>query len=184
MVVPSPAFRPPLGFRVVLESRDTSWFIGAIEIKTVPERPRLLTDETALALGWAEKHEDSRRVHGRIITKTVVRRYDLRLRLHSCRLCRAPFIAHYAAHFCSEACVDQQRQAWFESYRLPRRPRQLSKIERYRMLYARRLAQLRCQHCKQPLQAQRLTARFCSKRCRRQHRCAVRAGQGVSPPAG
>jgi hypothetical protein len=86
--------------------------------------------------------------------------YDLRL--HCCRICGADFIATYTAHLCSPTCVAANHRAWVEAHRIPPPP---SKAANRRAA----LAAATCQICGEPLLAKRLSARFCSGRCRVKH---------------
>jgi endogenous inhibitor of DNA gyrase (YacG/DUF329 family) len=87
--------------------------------------------------------------------------WDLRLR--KCRICHGLFIAHYSAILCSEQCAQINQQAWHKAHRRPSSPP--SKAAERRAA----IAEATCQECGTPIQAKRLTARFCSGRCRQKH---------------
>jgi hypothetical protein len=91
--------------------------------------------------------------------------WERSLRLHCCRICRGPFIGHYTVHLCSDACIAANRQAWLDAHRLPALARPASKAAQRRAA----LASARCSVCDRPFVPKRLSARFCSNRCRQQH---------------
>jgi hypothetical protein len=88
------------------------------------------------------------------------------LRLRKCEFCGGLFIAHYSAGICGGACAKASRQAWRDAHRPPPSlPRAPSKTAQRRAA----LAAATCQVCATPLEPKRLTARFCSGRCRQKH---------------
>ena len=143
-------------------SRPSGLFAGEVRVATTPPRfprqnrpdwPKELSRETLIALGLGE--------------------YCWTARLHDCRACGALFIAHYTAHLCS-GCLTTERakrtaaeRAWREAYRAAR-PTPKAALRRAA------LARAVCEVCNVPLHAQRLTARFCSNRCRQQHHRTAR----------
>jgi hypothetical protein len=157
--------RSPLeGRRIVVEHRgDDCCFAGNVPV-ILPTRelwlqnlrgPWKLAKETAIGLGldWGA---------------------DRSVRLHSCPVCRNLFIAYYSTHLCSEACVKASRKAWHEAHRRP--PSPPSKAAQRRDA----LASARCEVCGDPFKPHRLSARFCSNRCRQKHHRSARAAH---PPA-
>jgi hypothetical protein len=158
----------------VTERPDGRLFAGNVEV-TIGRRPKRwpeahwhevrrrgpwpLSEETALALGLAERS-----------TITSVYRFDGAVRLHRCKICRGMFIAHYSAGLCSEACIKANREAWREAHRRSP-PRPPSKATQRRAA----LASARCQVCGHPFAPKRLSARFCSNRCRQKHHRGMRA---------
>jgi hypothetical protein len=99
-------------------------------------------------------------------TVTFVLRKDEAVRLHRCKICHGFFIAHYSARICSDACTKANHQAWVEAHR---RTVAASEVQRRTALAA-----TRCQVCGAPFKALRLSARFCSNRCRQSHHRAGR----------
>jgi hypothetical protein len=87
------------------------------------------------------------------------------LRLRKCRICHGLFIAHYSTILCGDQCVQINQQLWREAHRQPPSSSPPSKAAQRRMA----LAEATCQECGTPIQAKRLTARFCSGRCRQKH---------------
>jgi hypothetical protein len=147
----------------VVERSDGRMFTGNVEV-TIDggKRPRLsgswrLSEETALGLGLASRP-----------IGTWVVRSDAAARLHRCRICRGFFIAHHAMRLCSDTCAKVNRQAWVEAHRWP--PPQPSKAAQRRNA----LASARCRVCGGPFQPMRLSARFCSNRCRQKHHRVAR----------
>ena len=182
-------------------------FAGNVEVTTEPSASRsgpwTLSVATALGLGVAAQHTSpnqgfgpnggmacrcgkgttctsaEREAAGCKPTHTSTYRWDGAVRLHRCEVCEGFFIAHYSARICSDACAKENRREWIEEHRRPRRP---SKAAQRRAA----LAAARCQVCGAPFKALRLTARYCSNRCRQQHHREVRArspSQGVGDPA-
>lgn len=142
------------GRRIAVEVRPDGLFVDDVRViteapfrKRRSEWPKTLSTETKVGLGLDE--------------------YCWSVRLHDCRACHAPFIAHYAAHLCSPACVAAElakRRAEESAYWAARRA--LMPIPKTVQRRAA-LAQATCDACGIPFQAKRLTARFCSDRCRR-----------------
>jgi hypothetical protein len=132
--------------------------------------PWPLSEETAMALGLAEisTHRSSRKWGE--FTYTSVYRFDGAVRLHCCKVCRGMFIAHYKAGLCSEACIRANQETWREAHRRSP-PRPPSKATQRRAA----LASARCQFCGHPFAPDRLSARFCSNRCRQKHHRGMRA---------
>src|ERR1700760_1490970 len=144
--------------------------------------PWPLSEETALALGLAERSTHRSCCEWGEFSYTSVYRSDGAVRLHRCKVCRGMFIAHYKAGLCSEACVRANREAWREAHRRP--PRPPSKAAQRRDA----LASVQCQVCGQPFAPERLSAKFCSNRCRQKHHRGMRATivvntPGIIPPA-
>jgi predicted nucleic acid-binding Zn ribbon protein len=146
------------GHKIKVTTCAGSWFAGDVRVviarpppwrkRRTPEWPKSLNAETKIALGLDE--------------------YCYTVRLHDCRVCGALFIAHYTAHLCSPACVAAARaqraraaQAWREA-NFPRPP---SKAAQRRAA----LAGAKCLVCGEPFKPARLSARFCSNRCRQKH---------------
>jgi hypothetical protein len=84
-------------------------------------------------------------------------------RLHHCRVCRGLFIGHYSARLCSDVCAETNYRRWVEGGGWP--PKILETEQRLAV---------RCQACDRAFPAQRLSARFCSNRCRQKHYRDVR----------
>jgi hypothetical protein len=139
--------------RIAVTTRaDGRLFVGNVEVtvevpRILPPRrpgPLPLSDETREGLG---------------------RTWERALRFHSCRICHGPFIAHYSTHLCSDVCIAANRRAWLDAHRLPVPERLPSKATQRRAA----LASAQCLVCGAPFPARRLSARFCSNRCRQQH---------------
>jgi hypothetical protein len=80
------------------------------------------------------------------------------VRLHRCRGCGTPFIAHHAARLCSDACRGLGRKA---SERRASGKRTVRRVERRASL------KVQCRHCGGPVEgAARSTRAFCSDACR------------------
>jgi hypothetical protein len=101
--------------------------------------------------------------------------WDLRLR--KCRICHGPFIAHYSTILCSDQCTQINQQMWREAHRRPPSSSPPSKAATRRTA----LAEAICQGCGTPIQAKRLTARFCSGRCRQKHHRNASAAPAMAP---
>jgi hypothetical protein len=135
--------------RIPVEQRDGGFFAGDVRI-TIEALPR-----------WHKSHlipplsHETRRALGH--------EWAVGLRLHCCRVCRADFIATYTAQLCSPACVAANHRARGKALRLP------SKAASRRAA----LATATCQVCGEPFSAKRLSARFCSIRCRVKHHRSV-----------
>jgi hypothetical protein len=89
--------------------------------------------------------------------------YDRAIRLHRCKACGSLFLGHYVTRLCSDACTVANRRAWLDAHRPP--PRLPSKAAQRRAA----LAAARCIVCDSPFTPTRLSARFCSNRCRQKH---------------
>jgi hypothetical protein len=134
--------------RISVEQRDGDFFAGDVRIAR-DATPRWHRGHMTLAL----KHETLR---------ALGHAWAIDLRLHRCRICRADFIATYTAQLCSPTCVAANRRAWVEAHRLTPPP---SKAASRRAA----LAATTCQACGERFLAKRLSARFCSGRCRVKH---------------
>jgi predicted nucleic acid-binding Zn ribbon protein len=84
------------------------------------------------------------------------------VRLHRCGACPGFFIGHYSARFCSDACAAVNHRNWVAAHRRPRTPSSAAQRQEA-------LAAATCRVCGQPFKALRLSARFCSGRCRQKH---------------
>jgi predicted nucleic acid-binding Zn ribbon protein len=147
------------GHRIKVTACADGWFAGDVRVVTekpwrprrkqpAPEWPKPLNTETKIALGLDE--------------------YCNTVRLHDCRVCGALFIAHYTAHLCSPACVTAaraQRARAAHAWREANFPRPPSKAAHRRAT----LAGAKCLVCGEPFKPARLSARFCSNRCRQKH---------------
>ncbi len=91
-------------------------------------------------------------------------------RLHHCRVCRGLFIGHHSARLCSDACAETNYRMWVEARGWP--PKALKP--------GKRLA-VRCQVCSRAFPAERLSARFCSNRCRQKHYRDARTNASACP---
>jgi hypothetical protein len=165
--------RSPLeGRRIAVEHRANGYFVGNVPVilpsddrwSRKPRGPWKLHEETAIGLGLAEQITTS--VTFGTITEPItwVSRSDKAVRLHLCTICRSLFIAYYSTHQCSEACVRASRKAWHEAHRRPS-----SSLPSKAAARRTALAEATCQACGTPIAAKRLTARFCSGRCRQKH---------------
>jgi hypothetical protein len=86
-------------------------------------------------------------------------------RLHRCRVCRGLFIGHYSARLCSDVCAETNHRMWVEGRGWPPK-----------ILTPEQGLAVRCQVCGRAFPAQRLSARFCSNRCRQKHYRDLRNG--------
>jgi hypothetical protein len=177
---------------VTRRSSDGRLFAGNTEVTIEPDQKRQppwkLTKETALGIGladsevitvigwdpdgtascecrnkWRATCTRSERQGKSCEKKTCIIRNDYWVRLHFCRLCNGPFIAHYSMKHCSETCARENQKAWHEARRLP--PRPPSKAAQRRAA----LAGATCLVCGEPFKPARLSARFCSNGCRQKH---------------
>jgi hypothetical protein len=182
---------------------DGRTFVGNVEVTIEKPKdwpcppPWALSQETALGLGLATSETYAR--HGEqscgckpgwratctegerqgkpCETRTSIWRHDRKIRLHGCRMCRGLYIGHYTTHLCSEACIAANAVAWREAHRYPAIHRPPSKAAQRREA----LASARCQTCGEPFTPQRVSAKFCSNRCRQANHRIGRAP--ARPPA-
>src|SRR6201989_1460143 len=132
-----PKSRLSVRWIAVTERPDRRLFAGNVEVTIVrPKRcseahwhkvrrrgPWPLSEETALALGLAERSTHRSCCKWGEFSYTSVYRVDGAVRLPRCKVCRGMFIAHYSAGLCSEACIKANREAWREAHRRsPPRP--------------------------------------------------------------
>jgi len=139
------------GIRIPVERRANGLFAGDVSIMFWADRTGVHHQTPPLSSGTLNRLGHP---HG----------YHLRLR--QCTVCSSLFIAHYSAGICSAACAQGSREAWRAAHRpAPRPPRPPSKAAQRRAT----LAAATCQVCGVALEPRRLTARFCSGRCRQKH---------------
>lgn len=82
------------------------------------------------------------------------------LYLHLCPNCQQWFIAHHAKRYCSHACM----LPYMRSFKIEAQRKRRARAREWRDDLPQS-----CEQCGEAINAQRVTRRFCSDRCRKRH---------------